>query len=343
MPRTNRLAHRRPTGRYVYESSSDEDSDAAGHDDGSAAWRKPVGGSSLGRLGYDSSESESDESDAVRVPAHRLAAQHLRLANELDSWDAWEQHCQQRAWVCATACVCADRQHTVAPRLDAAALRRSSRARSATPRIGGSDSDVKELQDLLSKFQLQQREVERKDREAFEQRNSRLWDGIERAIHDAEKRAADEAEQLANARRRQEEAKAEAKRARDAELARIAAEERAEKERAEKEAEEHARRQKQEQKELVYNSMRGGEWARKTAAAEYEHWRVQMQVCTAPSRSISRTQHIKEDVLPAIAKDADLRKRCFATKRAITPKIGQLTNSREQITSIVRTEMHTAH
>lgn len=47
-------------------------------------------------------------------------------------------------------------------------------------------------------------------------------------------------------------------------------------------------------------------------------------------------QHIKQDVLAVIAGDSDRRKRCFAAKRAITPKVGQLTNTREEVVRIVR-------
>ena len=77
---------------------------------------------------------------------------------------------------------------------------------------------------MLARFQIQQRAVEQKEREGFEKRNAKLWEGIELAIRQAELRAADEAKELAEARKKQEEAEVKAKLARDAELARIESE-----------------------------------------------------------------------------------------------------------------------
>lgn len=262
MPRTARVARRKPTGRYVYESSSDEE------DAEEAPWRpapRVRGMLDPDALDSDAEEAESPvEADTSSASAHD--ARSLRLANELDPWDAWEQLCRRRAWV---------RPRERPPR---------ARTQSMTP-APRDESDVQELESMLSRFQLQQREVERKEREAFEQRNTRLWDGIERAIREAETRAAHEAEQLAHARRRQEQAEAEARRAREAELRRIEAEKRAEEERREREAQKQRELAELEKKEGAYNTMRGGERVWRTAASEYGAWRDRMLVREGANRT----------------------------------------------------------
>lgn len=183
------------------------------------------------------------------------------------------------------------------------------------------DRAVQEVAELLSHFQLQQKETERLERESFDKRNASLWEGIEQAIRDAEKRAAHEAEQLANARRRQEQAEAEAKKAREAELARIEREKRA----AEEEKARAAAKEKElaqlAQKEGAYNAMRGGERIWPICAKELAHWQCEMKT-------------IKEEILPAVAGNPAWRKQCFAAKRTITPKIGQLTNTSSEIARI---------
>ena len=47
------------------------------------------------------------------------------------------------------------------------------------------------------------------------------------------------------------------------------------------------------------------------------------------------SQNIKENVIPAIRSNPTWKKQCFEAKRKITPKIGQLTNSRQEIARIV--------
>ncbi|WFD22056.1 Nuclear pore complex nucleoporin component [Malassezia equina] len=246
----------------------------------------------------ESSESDEEE-DTLRSGQRDVVA--IRLANELDPWDKWEQTCRRRAW------------YVVRHRGKA-----GTTINTPTPAPA---SGVDEIEEILSRFQLQQSYIQKKEREAFEQRNASLWEGIDKAIRDAEQRAADEAEQLASARRRQEEAEKQAKIAREAELKRIEDEKKA----AEaKKREEDARKQEQEQqqqKEMANNAFRGGKHVWPVAQREYEHWRSYMT-------------HIKEDILASIATNAEWKKQCFTAKRTITPKVGQLTNSKAEISRI---------
>ena len=145
MPRTARVARRKPTGRYVYESSSDEE------DTEEAPWRPAP--RVRGMLDPDALDSDAEEAEVpVEVDTSSASAhdaRSLRLANELDPWDAWEQLCRRRAWARPRECPPRTRRQSVTP----------------APR---EESDVQELESMLSRFQLQQREVERKEREAFE-------------------------------------------------------------------------------------------------------------------------------------------------------------------------------
>jgi len=273
----------------VYESSSEEDDY-----DGRASYIPMDALAS-----DDDSDSESDAPDR----ATRQSMAHIRLANELDPWERWENVCEKRVW------------------------ERVRRARTLEPFVSApastyqQDTNVDEVQNMLARFQIQQRAVEQKEREGFEKRNAKLWEGIELAIRQAELRAADEAKQLAEARKKQEEAEVKAKQARDAELARIESEKK-EQEAKEREEEAKARAQaEQNEKERAANVYRGGSHVWETAQTEYAHWQERMR-------------YVKQNILPSVAQRPDWRKQCFAAKRAITPKIGQLTNSSTEIARI---------
>ncbi|WFD33022.1 Nuclear pore complex nucleoporin component [Malassezia sp. CBS 17886] len=305
--RKDSLANRRPTGRYVYESSSDDDTDgrAATYVGTGARWHT---GNATSLHGAGSDEDDPDSSSAGSSSPVQPAAREIwqiRLANQVDPWDRWEEDCRHRAW------------HTAA--------RRSSRARStvtpARERDRG-DKSVDEVVSMLAHFQLQQAEAERKDREAFDARNATLWEGIEHAIRAAEQHAADEAAQLARAQRKQAQAEADAKRAREAEFVRVEAEKEDEKQRAERAAAAQHAQEAAFAAETRANEFRGGEHTVAAAAREYAHWRARMA-------------YVKQDILPSIAANAAWRKQCFAAKRAITPKIGQLTNASAEIARIV--------
>ena len=287
--RVSHIVYPRPTGRYVYESSSEEDE----YDEGARYVPMEALASD------DDSDSEWDAPDR----ATRQSMAHIRLANELDPWERWENVCEKRAW------------------------ERVRRARTLEPSVRApaptyqQDTNVDEVQNMLARFQIQQRAVEQKEREGFEKRNAKLWEGIELAIRQAELRAADEAKQLAEARKKQEEAEVKAKLARDAELARIESEKK-EQEAKKREEEAKVRAQaEQNEKERAANVYRGGSHVWETAQTEYAHWQERMK-------------YVKQNILPNVAQRSDWRKQCFAAKRAITPKIGQLTNSSTEIARI---------
>lgn len=193
-------------------------------------------------------------------------------------------------------------------------------------------SDLDEVEATLSRLRLEKEETERRDRAQFEARERKLWSSIEEAIKVAEteasQRAQAEAARLAAARRAQEEAEKKAKAAREAEEAKIKAEAEA-KEKAQAEAEADRKRQEEEERKLAEaeklkestKGMGGGDALRLQARQEYTEW-------------TSKMKHIKEHILPVVSGNAQWRKQCFAAKRQITPKIGQLTNSKQEIARI---------
>lgn len=194
------------------------------------------------------------------------------------------------------------------------------------------DVDLDEVEPTLSRLQLEKEESERKVRADFEARERKLWSSIEDAIRAAEieasRRAKEEADRLTAARQAQDEAKKRVKAAKEAEECKI--KEKAQEREKAKAAEEERRKQQEEDDRKLAEakklkeamaSMGGGETLMITARQDHTMW-------------IARMKHIKKKVLPVVSENAQWRKQCFAAKRQITPKIGQLTNSRQEISRI---------
>ena len=293
--RVSHVVRPRPSGRYVYESSSEEEEDVLLQHS----------------MRLDAQESDDDDSDEEWDPSDRVSQRdiaRIRLANELDPWERWENACHSRAWRPV------HRGRSVLP---------SPASASSTPKPSSHNNDpsIDEVENILAQFQIQQSEVEKKEREGFQKRNTSLWEGIEAAIRQAEQRTADEAQRLVEARRKQEEAEAKARRAREEELKRIDAEKQAARAKQLEEEAKARERAQQDENERRANVFRGGSHMWPSAKTEYAHWQERMK-------------YVKEDVLPSIAQRADWRKQCFTAKRAITPKVGQLTNSQTEIMRI---------
>ncbi|KAK0536012.1 Nuclear pore complex nucleoporin component [Tilletia horrida] len=202
-------------------------------------------------------------------------------------------------------------------------------------------SAINEVQNLLRELHMRRDEDERRLQNEFETRSKQLWDSIEASIREAErKNEAEAAEKTAVliAKRREQEANEKAAReareaeerriAEEKERARLAAEEAKRKEeeqrkRREAEAAEEERQRQKEAEANAANSMGGTAgsalWAQ--SKADYARW-------------YQHIQDIKNNVLPQVSSNPDWRKQCFMAKRQITPKIGQLTNSRSEIVRI---------
>ncbi|KAJ1019479.1 hypothetical protein NDA16_000790 [Ustilago loliicola] len=305
-------------------SSSDEEDDSGLLD---AADNVSDGSSSPQTSPYDQDSSTDSEEEAYTVSSRsrrpdtssrRKPAFAVKLASIIgDDWEEWNRTSAQLAW-----------QRARTSKRDSVIL--APRSRSTT--AAGPSADVDEVEALLSSLNMRRAEEDAEVKRAFEARNKDLWSGIDASIlaaeNEARKVAAAEAARLEAARKTQEEAERKAVQARQAELERIEAEKKAaaaEAERKEQEAEAQAERQKRSEAEQAKAAAMGGagDDIRKAALQEYDGW-------------MAKIRHIKTDVLPAISSSPDLRKQCFAAKRQITPKVGQLTNSRQEITRITQ-------
>ncbi|GAA6036345.1 hypothetical protein JCM8097_001677 [Rhodosporidiobolus ruineniae] len=349
LPSARKLAaststHRR---RPHFTSSSDLDSSPSSVDE-----RDPLDGADtsdseddeLDLLGEGSSEEWDSEEEAwpvgpvnsVGVRGWRRAgasgkgkgkapmySEPARLFDGHDEHDEWDEKSKASSWAAAnrTFHLSLARSKSLSPSLAASST-------SANPLTSASSStDISSIQSLLSQLDLRQRSETAALVQSFEKRNKALWDSIEAAISAAEKEEEGRQRALAEKRAKEEEAEKQAKAMREqaerkaAEEAKKAAEEaekrrKEDEERREKEEEERKRRADEEVKAAAKASAVGlpPSGAEGSPQAEFERWTAKMM-------------HIKQAVLPVVSQNPAWRKACFQAKRAITPKIGQLTSS----------------
>ncbi|KAN0060942.1 Nuclear pore complex nucleoporin component [Thecaphora frezii] len=300
-----------------------------------------------GRIGR--AEARAYRADRPQGRRKRDLARRIRMASVADEWEDWDRLSRESALSRATTSY-VERLRTFSsgaplqeqsPASPSNLLQQKTRQGSLKPAqalarqgtgsaaLSSADDDLDEVRKLLSSLNVKREDEERKEREAFEARNRLLWQGIDASILAAEKEAqeaaAAEAQRLAAARKAQEEAERRAKEQRENEQKRIEAEKKAKAEEAKrkKEEEEHqkAEAEAQQRAEKEKSMDGGGDDVRKAAEQEYEGW-------------MAKITHIKQNVLPTISQNPELRKQCFAAKRQITPKVGQLTNSQQEIVRI---------
>lgn len=175
-------------------------------------------------------------------------------------------------------------------------------------RVAARQAELEEINALLADLKVSRAEETAALHANFEERNRSLWDTIEGAIaaKEAEARAAQqrEAEVLAQAREREEAAKKAAKEAQDQAL-------KEEADRAAKEKED-ARLKAEAEAKQAQNNVGKRMWTERHALI----------------------QRLKE-VNPTVVNNPDWRKACREAKKIITPKVGQVTNSRSHIQNIV--------
>lgn len=181
----------------------------------------------------------------------------------------------------------------------------SSSAASTSHDARQSQAEVDSITSLLESLEVSQAKETAAMHAAFEERNRTLWHSIESAISAKETEARltqqREAEHLAAAREKQAQAERQAQQAQAEALHK-------EQQRKEKQAQEEARQKEAEQKNQIGQQM----------------WRDRRQLVLK----------LKE-VGPAVSANADWRKACREAKKVITPKVGQVTNSRSHIQTIV--------
>lgn len=326
----SRLVRARSASFGISAAISDSSASALSSDDGDEAGRSDDSNAFSSSSGLDTSDSEEIEWPVAPgrkgtgsrkvVKKDKAAIRSVRLAADQSLWgqewmdapppsNSWRTSFKRRS-------VQLQPQNTASKTTSAA----------FNPLL---EDDFEQVQSLLSSLALQKAEADRKDRQEFQAREKKLWTSIEDAIRKAEEeareKAKEEAERLAAARKAQEEAERKAKEAKAAEEKRIE-EEQAANEEAKKQQEEQkqldaaAAKKKQEEEAARERDkgMGGGDALRAQARLDYRVWADKMK-------------HIKENVLPVISSNPTWRKQCFQAKRQITPKIGQLTNTREEI------------
>ncbi|EIM20506.1 GLE1-domain-containing protein [Wallemia mellicola CBS 633.66] len=185
----------------------------------------------------------------------------------------------------------------------------SSFTRSTSVQLDSVDDELEAIQKTISNMQLQSKAETEKLAQDFEKRNKSLWNDIELSISNAQKEAD---------REYQEQQRAEEIRIR-------IEQEKDEKRKQEvKKQEEELKQQKQQrsrQLELEKAEADKQKFGLISAKNDYDHW-------------YNLILNIKRSVLPQVAENPAIKKACSASKRKITPKIGQLTNSISQTSRI---------
>lgn len=281
--------------RGALDSDEDDNSDADSYDDG------------------DDEDYDSEEEQWPVHPGRRAGlSNRIRLVSKDDEWDEWTRR---------TAKLAQSRQ-SQSQRLRSVSVKPEE----ASPLLNRSTSlkgrgDLDDVEGLLSSLRLQQDQEEKRDREAFEQRNRKLWDTIEAGIRAAEETREKEEQQAAArlraARAAQEEAERRARQEREEEEKRIREEQEA-RDAAKKKAEEEARQEEERLQAAEREKSLGGPTLRLEAKRDYDHW-------------YTKIQHIKTNVLPLVSANDQWRKQCFQAKRQLTRGVSQLTNSRQEI------------
>ncbi len=304
-------------------SDSDVDGDGSDNEGASSPQTSPYENDDLTDSEEETWPVDGASPSRSRTARRRSTKSAVQLAAVAgDDWEDWNRNSAQLAWYRARS---AKRDASIPGATP-------SRSRSTTAAPSAPDADIDEVQALLSSLNMRRTQEDAEVKKAFEARNKDLWSGIDACIlaaeNEARKVAAAEAARLEAARKTQEEAERKAAAQRQAEQERIEAEKKAaaaEADRKKQQDEAEAAKQKaSEAQQAKAKAMGGtGDDIRKAALHEYEDW-------------MAKIRHIKTNVLPSISSNSDLRKQCFAAKRQITPKIGQLTNSRQEITRITQ-------
>ncbi|PWN26534.1 hypothetical protein BDZ90DRAFT_233156 [Jaminaea rosea] len=339
--------HRMPSRIASSSSSSQLSSDLEDESDGQEELASPAHRRRTRRRSRSRRVADEDEDGSFASREDSIeddeALRNIRLAGDEEQWDGeWGNVLRKSSsrWSSLVA-----RRQTPTPAAGASASSPSSLAADkgsfsiVRPPGGGansSSSQDSDLAPLLSRLRIEKEEAERQTRAEFEAREKRLWDGIEAAISAAEqeaaKRAKQEADRLAKETREREEKERLFKEAQEAEQRRKKEEEErsAAATKAKKEEEDRRARAEEEQKARdakaaadseALAGLAGGSALLSAARKDWAHWRDEMA-------------RIKREVLPVVKSNPAWKKSCFVAKRQITPKIGQLTNSRTEIDRI---------
>ncbi|TIB34261.1 hypothetical protein E3P84_01867 [Wallemia ichthyophaga] len=178
------------------------------------------------------------------------------------------------------------------------------------------DKDIDHIQRTISQLQLKSKQDSIDLEKAFNQRNKQLWLSIETSIDFAQKESDIQAQREAEENRlKSEEKKRVDQVAHDKDQQR-----KQEQQQQQQQQQLHLQQHQQHLKHLQSQSQ-SLKFTQNKARDDYLHY-------------YNLIIHIKHVVLPQVSQNPAIKKACSASKRKITPKIGQLTNSITQTTRI---------
>ncbi|SCZ97525.1 BZ3500_MvSof-1268-A1-R1_Chr4-3g07230 [Microbotryum saponariae] len=301
----------------------------------------PIG--SVGIGGWRRANGDISSAQGAKARSSRIAMSpdhHLKAYGGTDAFQIWDDRSKAISWASANRSF----------HLSLARSFSTSPTASRTDSTTSITNDISSIESRLSSLALQASAEKAALVKSFQTRNAALWNSIEASIREAEKEEGDKQRVLEENRRKRQEAERKAKEMREAEERKKKEEEerkvREGKERERKEAEERKRRQEEEEKRVKEQEERdrklaviappSGKGIEGSPQAEWERWTAVMTVPQSPEqRFFPPSQQIKTGVLPVVSQNPTYRKECFTAKRAITPKIGQLTASAEMTLRVI--------
>ncbi|GAA5911270.1 hypothetical protein JCM8208_004314 [Rhodotorula glutinis] len=334
-------------------SSSDDDDDegsssADDHDSGSdldseeEAW--PVGPvNSVGPAGWRRRGAPSSARKGKGRAADYPPPDPPRVFGAPDDLDVWDDKQRASSWALAnrTFHLSLARSRHLSPALHPPTTSSSSTTRrsattssSSPPSTAAASTDLDSISSLLSQLALQHERDAAALVRGFEQRNQALWDSIEQSIRAAELEEGERQRALVEAREREEEAQRRAKEMREAEERRVEEEKRRKEAEDRAEEEERVKREKEDEEDRARRAEEERRAAAKASALGLAPGDAEGSPEHEFKRWTAKMQHIKQAVLPVVSQNPAWRKACFQAKRAITPKIGQLTSSATAIARI---------
>ncbi|KAI9063663.1 hypothetical protein FKP32DRAFT_1571751 [Trametes sanguinea] len=246
------------------------------------------------------------------------AVASIRLhVNHHDPYEEWEKETRQEAFRVA-------RQHHAQDRVQQRKERSQAHVRAAQQRAALHEEQLREVQMHLAAMNLQKKQEEDELLLKWKERDRKLWQRIDAVIKKEEEKARAQMEAERKKREEEERIKREAEEKKRQEEERKRQEE--EEKRQKKEREEEDQRRQAEAERLRAERERAEEQERKALGftTAFEDWK----------RARDMLKAIKTGPMKIVKGDKQLKSIWSAGRRAITPKIGQLTNDSEAVMRI---------
>ncbi|PCH39144.1 hypothetical protein WOLCODRAFT_129083 [Wolfiporia cocos MD-104 SS10] len=312
--------------------SSDSDYDSDGADSNSTSTASTSLSQSpfrSSRSGTASSPEKKDRPQHSRAELHQiqetLASIRLR-ANHHDAYEEWQRDTRQEAFRAA-------RLEQSKAKLERSRMMQHSHAEAAQRHAQMAAEEMKRIQNVLNNISAKLRQEEEKFRAAWKERDDRVKARIEQAI----KQEADavEAQRAAEKKQREEEG-----RRREEELKqRMEEENRKKKEEEEKREEEEERKKKEEDVVAEKKRQEDAARVRKEREDALAQQRKSLGAATATEEwcfARNALRDLKTGPMKSVKGDKAMKPVWSAGRRAVTPKIGQLTNDPQSIQRITK-------